>query len=61
MSVTQWENASTLGKLAQWDSASAPKKRASWLNFTDALNQAIGPNLVTRLPITFAKNQIKVQ
>ena len=45
--MTQWDNASTL----DWKVPSS--------NPIDALSQALVPNLITRLPVTFGSNNIK--
>ena len=45
--MTQQDNASTL----DWKVPSS--------NPTDALSQALGPNLITRLPVSFGANKIK--
>ena len=46
----------TLGRVAQWDSASTLNQRVPSSNPTGVLGWPLGPNLLTRCPVTGGSN-----
>ena len=45
-------------RVAQWDSTLTPNWKVPELNPVDVLDQALEPNLATKIPVTFRSNKI---